>query len=141
MADQPSPRRRFQFRLRTLMIAVTLLAIPCGYLGWQAKIVRDRRAMIDRVVSIDNGFRMKIDFRMTEPAVSVPWIRRLLGDEAIDYIDLPLDTEIEERQRIRAAFPEAHIVGVYPRISGGKESPARIAYFPDDRNGDGSEAH
>jgi hypothetical protein len=37
--DAPSPRRRFQFRLRTLLIGVTLLAIPCGYVGWQAKIV------------------------------------------------------------------------------------------------------
>ena len=27
MADQPSPRRRFQFRLRTLMIGVTLLRL------------------------------------------------------------------------------------------------------------------
>jgi hypothetical protein len=26
-----SKRRRFQFRLRTLMIAVTLLAIPCAF--------------------------------------------------------------------------------------------------------------
>ena len=30
---------RFQFRLRTLMIAVTLLAVPCAYVGWQAMIV------------------------------------------------------------------------------------------------------
>jgi hypothetical protein len=40
MADQPAtPRRHFQFRLRTLMIGVTLLAVPLGYVGWQAKIV------------------------------------------------------------------------------------------------------
>ena len=43
MAAQPSPRRRFQFRLRTLMIVVTLLAVPCAYIGWQAKIVRAQR--------------------------------------------------------------------------------------------------
>jgi hypothetical protein len=29
MAEQPSPRRRFQFRLRTLMIVVTLFAAVC----------------------------------------------------------------------------------------------------------------
>jgi hypothetical protein len=33
MADQPSPRRRFQFRLRTLMIGVTLLACRTGTLN------------------------------------------------------------------------------------------------------------
>ena len=50
-ADPPKRKRRwFQFRLRTLMIGVTLLAIPCGYVGWQAKIVRERRAELNRVV-------------------------------------------------------------------------------------------
>jgi hypothetical protein len=33
MAAQTSPRRRFQFRLRTLMIVVTLLAGVCAYVG------------------------------------------------------------------------------------------------------------
>jgi hypothetical protein len=39
--------RRFQFRLRTLMVGVTLLAVPLGYVGWQAKIVRERKAFYD----------------------------------------------------------------------------------------------
>jgi hypothetical protein len=34
MADQPAARRRFQFRLRTLMIVVTLLAVNAGL--WRA---------------------------------------------------------------------------------------------------------
>ena len=52
MQDEPSKadpsklkHRRFQFRLRTLMIAVTLPAVPMGYAGWQAKIVSERWAM------------------------------------------------------------------------------------------------
>jgi hypothetical protein len=44
MSDQPTPRRRFQFRLRTLMIGVTLLAIYCGTVAW---FVHDRRRLID----------------------------------------------------------------------------------------------
>jgi hypothetical protein len=43
--------RRFQFRLRTLMIVVTLLAVPLGYVGWQVKIVREWRAELSRVVA------------------------------------------------------------------------------------------
>jgi hypothetical protein len=44
-ADPPKRKRRwFQFSLRTLMIGVTVLAVPCGYVGWQAKIVRERTA-------------------------------------------------------------------------------------------------
>ena len=34
-AHRPSPRRRFQFRLRMLMIGVTLLAGVCGYVAWR----------------------------------------------------------------------------------------------------------
>ena len=29
------------------MIGVSLLAIPCGYVGWQAKIVTDRKAFLE----------------------------------------------------------------------------------------------
>jgi hypothetical protein len=57
MADRLSPRRRFQFRLRTLMIGVPLLAVPLGYVGWQAKIVRERRAMLIWIE--DNGGRIE----------------------------------------------------------------------------------
>jgi len=37
------PRRRSQFRLRTLLIGVTLLAIYCGTITW---FVRDRQRLI-----------------------------------------------------------------------------------------------
>ncbi len=46
MADQPPPRRRFQFRLPTLMIGVTLLAIYCGTVAWflhdGQRLIRER---------------------------------------------------------------------------------------------------
>ena len=45
-AAPPKRKRRwFQFSLRSLMIVVMLLAVPLGYVGWQAKIVRERKAM------------------------------------------------------------------------------------------------
>jgi hypothetical protein len=44
MPDQPSPRRRFQFRLRTLLICVTAFCVVIGgYTGWQNKIVKERQ--------------------------------------------------------------------------------------------------
>jgi hypothetical protein len=40
----PSPRRRFQFRLRTMMILVTVFCFVIGgYTGWQKKIVKERQ--------------------------------------------------------------------------------------------------
>ena len=46
MDETPTQRRWFQFSLRTLLIFVTLAAIPLGWLGWQAHIVRERKAML-----------------------------------------------------------------------------------------------
>jgi hypothetical protein len=36
----------FSFSLRTLLIGMALLATPLGYVGWQAKIVRERKALL-----------------------------------------------------------------------------------------------
>lgn len=36
------PQRRFQFRLRTLMIVVTVLAVAMAYVGRQLKWIADR---------------------------------------------------------------------------------------------------
>ena len=42
-ADPRKPRGRwFQFRLRTMLVAVALLAVPCGYVGSQVKVVRTK---------------------------------------------------------------------------------------------------
>ncbi len=45
MADQPSPRRRFQFRLRTLMLFVTLACVIASWIGWRLYLERLDDAM------------------------------------------------------------------------------------------------
>ncbi len=106
MPDEPSQqRRRLQFRLRTLMIGVTLFAlIPCGYVGWQAKIVRERRAELNRVV----------DGRLygiagSDERRAIPWIRRVLADQQVYSIMMPVGTDRAELDRLRALFPEAKV--------------------------------
>jgi hypothetical protein len=42
MPDQPSPRRRFQFRLRTLLIGVTLAAVACCVVVDRQQLMRER---------------------------------------------------------------------------------------------------
>jgi hypothetical protein len=106
MADQPSPRRLFQFSLRTLMIVVTLLAVVCGYVGWQAKIVRNRKLVMNWIAT-HNGETALNRKHSGAPDYwpSIPWLRRLLGDRAIAGLNIgPLSAEDEAR--IREAFPE-----------------------------------
>jgi hypothetical protein len=93
--------RRFQFHLRTLLIVVTLLAIPCAYVGSQAKIVRGRKAMLE------NGHLTLSE--VTPARNRLPRIRMWLGDVdcLIMYFDpIVSDTDIE---RYRVAFPEAQV--------------------------------
>jgi hypothetical protein len=49
MADQSSTRHRFQFRLRTLLIVVTLLCVVGGYVGRQVRIIRERTAELEKL--------------------------------------------------------------------------------------------
>jgi hypothetical protein len=121
---QPSPRRRFQFRLRTLLIGVTLLAGVCGYVAWQAKTVQERKAVADlvqyqykgavywssevkRLSPSASGLRILED-KIVLPLREVSWLRRWLGDDAATLILYRMSMPKDEIARMKAAFPEAH---------------------------------
>ena len=94
------------------MIGVTLLAVLCGYLGSQAKIVRDRRAVVAWILTETQGSCILDSVRITERGVRVPpdpnWLRKLLGDRSFQYIVIPEEELTEDRlKRIKAAFPES----------------------------------
>jgi hypothetical protein len=104
MPDQPAPRRRFQFRLRTIFIGVTLLSSPCAYIGWEAKVVRQREEFL-------NGHDHHLGpnpFNDERGYPNVPWIQGLLGSTPVYEIFVagPADAE-----RAAALFPEAIIRG------------------------------
>ena len=99
MADPP-PRRRLQFRLRTLMIVVTLLAVACGYLGRQAEIVRERKAFCE-----SPQFCMVVCSDCTH----APWIRRILGDFDCLFVIADDNVSDAELERCRIAFPEMDV--------------------------------
>jgi hypothetical protein len=101
------PRRRFQFRLRTLLIVVTLLAVVCGYVAHEAKIVRERDAM--RLELKNLGWINASDH------TSLPFIRRWLGDEQYSMILVPRGTSNDYIARVKAVFPESN-VGPWPNI-------------------------
>jgi hypothetical protein len=106
-ADPPKrKRRRFQFRLRTLMIVVTLLAVPFAYVGWQAKIVRERKAMLAELSAAD---WRRPGFRWHSPTPQIPWLRRILGDKAVAMLVVPPNADQQAITEIRQMFPEADL--------------------------------
>ena len=85
------------------MIVVTLLAVPLGYIGWQARIAREResllelhRPFIERIV--EHGTIGNISDRQQWP-----------GDRRYMEILLRDDTPDSSIIELRSAFPEAMI--------------------------------
>jgi hypothetical protein len=121
MSDSAPPRRRFQFRLRTLLVGVTLLCVWCGYVSWKAKTVLSRRATLQKITLVDKG-----EYRIRD---SDSWLGRMLGDKTVEGIIVPSDTSLEERRSLRAEFPELHW-GIVRRVG----SEHDLEEFPDDPN-------
>jgi hypothetical protein len=45
----PSPRRRFQFRLRTLLIGIMVFAVLCWIAADRSRLIRERDEAIERL--------------------------------------------------------------------------------------------
>jgi hypothetical protein len=106
-ADLPKRKRRwFQFRLRTLLIGVTLFCVVVGgYIGWQTKIVRARQAWLssNRQTWHEGYFT---EYVRENPVARPSWIRLWLGDDSYSQICAQPGV-IKEAV---ALFPEAQIL-------------------------------
>jgi hypothetical protein len=120
MPDQPPPRRHFQFRLRTLLIVVTLFCVAGGYVAHQAMIVRERKTLLTRLNTNLGGASIGVGaYRIIrsgwkealsdDQLPTISWLRNWLGDEAIVVMFIPEQTQKTEAARIDGAFPEAII--------------------------------
>jgi hypothetical protein len=93
-------RRRFHFSLRTLFAITTLIAI---YLGWQASIVHERKALLAE----------GRERRLWIAAFDAPrWsVRTLMGDQSVKFISSEQLSQ-QDHFRLNDAFPEAngHII-------------------------------
>jgi hypothetical protein len=92
------------------MIVVTLLAVVCAYVAHEAKIVRERRAIL-RTIDAVGGRYLAINEGELPAGMKWPgWIRRLLGDVAVVEIDFHASSL--SRDDLKEKFPEAdcHVV-------------------------------
>jgi len=95
--------RWYQFSLRTLLIVVTLLAVACGYVGWEAKVWRTRKAMVRE------SEELVVLMFPNEYEGEIPVVRRWLGDHAYTTIWIGAEESEEVFQRYTDVFPEADV--------------------------------
>jgi hypothetical protein len=107
--DPPKPRRRwYQFRLRTLLMGVVLLAVLCAYVAHEAAIVAARRAWLaaHHAAAFDESAGPA---HPSHPDKAPTAIRRWLGDKIFSTVWVHVDADLLGAQTL---FPEAEIVSV-----------------------------
>lgn len=108
-------RGRLQFRLRTLMIVITLLAVACSYIGWQVRRIADRKATLDIIVHDGGGATILDTFQLDKVRKTwgakddVPLIRRWLGDVHVHLIAMGEKSSWDDYRHVTELFPEAWV--------------------------------
>lgn len=113
----PAPKRRwFQFGLGSMFLSVTGI---CIWLGWQLRIVNERKQTLraleplDVYVTKSPGMRQAIlDYYRRNPerprkSLSIPFYRELLGDEAV--VQIATFGNYDEAV-LKEVFPEAEVM-------------------------------
>ena len=112
-AEPQKPRGRwFQFRLRTMLVAVVVIGSICGWAAKEARIVHDRDAVIRRIGRMHGMVRLAGDQTIDhQSTLQVPWLRRLMGDFDVVEIDVPVEAisqmNVAELRQLKDEFPEA----------------------------------
>jgi hypothetical protein len=107
-----APKHRWlRFRLRTMFVLVTAVAL---WLGWELRIVRQRRAAVaelrgDPSAQVFTVMDYEIPFDMNDDMPTVPWLRRFLGDVPVELIRYPAGRNESDKRRLKTLFPEADV--------------------------------
>ena len=95
---------RFQFSLRTLLIVVTLLAIPIAYVGRQLNWISQRHEMLKPEHLVGS-----VPSREPRSAPGGLWLFGETGIKSLHVIEASLD-QVDELKRL---FPEAGIENIH----------------------------
>jgi hypothetical protein len=115
--------RRFQFNLRTLLIATLSAGVACAWIANAMAVTQQRKEFMPLFDSHDYCLRAvgTPGYRRT---TTVPWIRQVFGDYPVDVLfyypaDDPGGNEL---RKVRSLFPETEIWG-WPHSSEGEQLP------------------
>jgi len=97
-------RRRFQFSIRSLLVMVVVVAVPCSWLAVEMKKAREQKSAVEAIrklgksVAYDYEFDRSGRYRWDAPPPGPAWLRNLLGDNflteaLIVFLD---DTEVTD---------------------------------------------
>lgn len=91
----PAPKLRwFQFSLRTLLVFVTLFAIPCSWLGVKIQEAKNQKAAVQAIQAVGGrvqyGYQVDEQGYVTQQAESrrPVWLRSVFGDDFLDDVVL-----------------------------------------------------
>ena len=106
---------RFQFRVRTLFIVITVVAVACAWLIPEYRVVQERNAMREWIEK-HNGCCLAVPWVLPYldrgQSETPSFVRRWLGDEMVTLVWIrcsPDDFEDESIRRIQATFQGAAI--------------------------------
>jgi len=106
-------RRWYQFSLRTLLIGVALLSVPCAYVAHEYRLVQARKEWITRrAPPFELAGIPPTQVYERNPAADPSLIRRWLGDRA--ETDIDVDSEADAAAA-KSLFPEAAVEMVEDR--------------------------
>jgi hypothetical protein len=107
LADRRMRRFRPHFSLRTLLVVVTVVCCFLGWLGWNWRIVQERKQIIEKIEA-NEGFTVQ-DNVLT----AIPTIREWIGDKPYQTIVLPQNVySPKEIENIRTHFAETNVLVV-----------------------------
>ncbi len=88
-------RRQFQFSLRSLLLLVVVVALPCSWLGVEMKKARNQRDAYDKVIQLGSYY-----YEFENLADPTPkWLVELLGERFfvdVEDIGIPIGAEISD---------------------------------------------
>ena len=105
---QPKPRRRwYQFRLRTLLVVVTLAGCGLGWLGIKVLEARQQQAAVAAIENLGGHVRYDYEFttiggrELVDEPPRPAWLRALLGD---DFFRSVVEVDLSETRATAADF-------------------------------------